>query len=169
MTGNYSVFFFNVGIHYSLVLNFTTYRRLIQSLITLLKLDSLGSKALQIWRSSTAIEREHLKKLYAGDNLTKWRFHTSPVVFLFFIHQMLLKVGWALKFPLNIGHFLPSLYWKGKRFKKIAQNIRITFILAYVWGYANWTSVQLKVHRFVTPSSGFRITVLLFIYLFCRE
>ncbi|CAH3194372.1 unnamed protein product [Porites evermanni] len=83
MTGNHSVFFFNVGIHYSLVLNFTTYRRLIQSLITLLKRDSLGSKALQIWRSSTAIEREHLKKLYAGDNLTKWRFHTSPRVQLF--------------------------------------------------------------------------------------
>lgn len=91
MTGNHSVFFFNVGIHYSLVLNFTTYRRLIQSLITLLKRDNLGSKALQIWRSSTAIEREHLKKLYAGDNLTKWRFHTSPVIPFFYSQSALKK------------------------------------------------------------------------------
>lgn len=108
MTGNHSVFFFNVGIHYSLVLNFTTYRRLIQSLITLLKRDSLGSKALQIWRSSTAIEREHLKKLYAGDNLTKWRFHTSPVVSIFSFTKCFKKVGWEFKFPLNIGHFRSS-------------------------------------------------------------
>ena len=83
MSGDHNVFLFNVGIHYSLVLNFNTYRRLIDNVVTMLKQETgdkgLGSKALLIWRSSTAIEREQLKKLYAGDNLTKWRFLTSPV------------------------------------------------------------------------------------------
>ncbi|KAL9979520.1 hypothetical protein ACROYT_G017195 [Oculina patagonica] len=90
MSGKESVFLFNVGIHYSLVLNFTTYKRLIGSVITMLTRRTgakfkreLGSQALRIWRSSTFIEREHLKKMYTGDNLTKWRFHTSPRVQLF--------------------------------------------------------------------------------------
>jgi len=86
MAGKQSVFFFNVGIHYSLVLNFTTYQRLIENVIALLKQgtgkesnEALSSQALRIWRSSTAIERENLWKVLTGDNLTKWRFHTSPV------------------------------------------------------------------------------------------
>jgi len=86
MVGKQSVFFFNVGIHYSLVLNFTTYQRLIENVITLLKQgtgkesnEALSSQALRIWRSSTAIERENLWKVLTGDNLTKGRFHTSPV------------------------------------------------------------------------------------------
>ena len=87
MAGKQSVFFFNVGIHYSLVLNFTTYQRLIENVIALLRQGTgkksnktLSSQALLIWRSSTAIEREKLRKSYPDDdNLTKGRFHTSPV------------------------------------------------------------------------------------------
>ena len=87
MARKQSVFFFNVGIHYSLVLNFTTYQRLIENVIALLSQGTgkksnmtLSSQALRIWRSSTAIEREKLRKAYPDDdNLTKGRFHTSPV------------------------------------------------------------------------------------------
>ena len=87
MMGKQSVLLFNVGIHYSLVLNFTAYRRLIENVVTMLTQGTSGeandktpsSQALLIWRSSTAVEREDLRKLYSGDNLTKWRFHSSPV------------------------------------------------------------------------------------------
>ena len=87
MKGNRSVFFFNIGIHYSMSLNLTTYQRLIDSVIKMLKQDSgtgddnkaRRSETLSIWRSSTAIEAENFGKTFWGENLTEWRFHNNPV------------------------------------------------------------------------------------------
>ena len=68
MRGNQSVFFFNVGIHYSLSLNFTAYQMLIDSIIKILRRDTdtenegaLKSRAPFIWRSNAAVEAKVLK------------------------------------------------------------------------------------------------------------
>ena len=87
MKGNRSVFFFNIGIHYSMSLNLTTYQRLIDNVIKMLKQGSgtedenrtQSSETLSIWRSSTAIEAENFGKTFWGENLTEWRFHNNPV------------------------------------------------------------------------------------------
>ena len=88
MRGQNSLFLFNIGIHYSISLNLTTYQKLISSVIATIKQGGTGDKddetalssqAMSVWRGSTAIEREYAGKYYGGDNLTDWRFHTSPV------------------------------------------------------------------------------------------
>ena len=87
MTGNQSVFFFNVGIHYSLSLNFTAYQMLIDSIIEILRRDTgtenesaLSSRALSIWRSNAAIEAERFKDCFPQVNYTAWRFFTNQVI-----------------------------------------------------------------------------------------
>ena len=73
-----SVFVFNLGVHYSISLNFTTYRDLVDSVIILLKRNvdvQNNNKPIVIWKTTTSIEKEktHPK------NLTHWRFHTHQV------------------------------------------------------------------------------------------
>ena len=87
MTGNQSVFFFNVGIHYSLSLNFTAYQMLIDSIIEILRRDTgtenegaLSSRALSIWRSNAAVEVERFKDCFPQANYTEWRFFTNQVI-----------------------------------------------------------------------------------------
>lgn len=87
MTGNQSVFFFNVGIHYSLSLNFTAYQMLIDSIIEILRRDTgtenegaLSSRALHIWRSNAAVEAERFKDCFPQVNYTEWRFFTNQVI-----------------------------------------------------------------------------------------
>ena len=70
MTGNQSVFFFNVGIHYSLSLNFTAYQMLIDRIIDILRRstgneneNALSNRALSIWWNNAAIARSVLKTL----------------------------------------------------------------------------------------------------------
>ena len=73
-----SVFVFNLGVHYSISLNFTTYRDLVDSVIMLLrrKVDiQNNNKPIVIWKTTTSIEKE---KTYQK-NLTRWRFHTRQV------------------------------------------------------------------------------------------
>ena len=87
MTGNQSVFFFNVGIHYSLSLNFSAYQMLIDSIIEILRRDTgtenegaLSSRALSIWRSNAAVEVERFKDCFPQVNYTEWRFFTNQVI-----------------------------------------------------------------------------------------
>ena len=78
MRGQNSVFVFNLGVHYSMSLNFTTYRDLVDSVIILLrrKVDvQNNNKLIVIWKTTTSIEKE---KTYPK-NLTRWRFHTHQV------------------------------------------------------------------------------------------
>ena len=122
MKENRSVFLFNIGIHYSRSLNLTTYQRLIDSVIKMLKQDSgtgdenrtQSSETLSIWRSSTAIEAENFGKTFWGENLTEWRFHNNPVS-----QELPKKVYHKLPF-INPGHmhlFLRSLRGAYKRRK----------------------------------------------------
>ena len=77
MTGNQSVFFFNVGIHYSLSLNFTAYQMLIDSIIKILRRDNdtenegaLKSRTLFIWRSNAAVEAKGFEDFFSQVNYT---------------------------------------------------------------------------------------------------
>ncbi|KAL9978836.1 hypothetical protein ACROYT_G016406 [Oculina patagonica] len=85
MRRDHSVFLFNVGIHYPISLNFTTYQLLIDNIIKILgeetgtedKEKTLTGQALSIWRSTTALEAEHFSKFFPDLNYTEWRFHTN--------------------------------------------------------------------------------------------
>ena len=77
MRGNQSVFFFNVGIHYSLSLNFTAYQMLIDSIIKILRRDNdtenegaLKSRTLFIWRSNAAVEAKGFEDFFSQVNYT---------------------------------------------------------------------------------------------------
>lgn len=79
-----SVFLFNLGVHFSISLNFTTYRRLIDNIVKLLKRKTIekdGDMAIPVWKTTTSIEKENVHKMYAElpRNLTHWRFHTHQV------------------------------------------------------------------------------------------
>ena len=78
-----SVLLLNLGIHFPIGVNFTTYQKLINDLINKLKetrVDSQGNivpkyKAKIIWKTSSAIHKENAKEL----NKTHWRFFTTQV------------------------------------------------------------------------------------------
>lgn len=79
-----SVFLFNLGVHYSVSLNFTTYRHLIDNVVRLIKSKtdhSNGNMAMPIWKTTTSIEKEMCHKMFAElpTNKTHWRFHTHQV------------------------------------------------------------------------------------------
>ena len=72
------MFVFNLGVHYSMSLNFTTYRDLVDSVIMLLRRKvhvQNNNKPIVIWKTTTFIEKE---KIYPK-NLTGWRFDTRQV------------------------------------------------------------------------------------------
>ena len=78
-----SVLLLNLGLHFPISVNFTTYQRLIGDLINTLKETEENSqggrvpkyKAKVIWKSSTAIHKENAKV----KNKTNWRFFTTQV------------------------------------------------------------------------------------------
>ena len=78
-----SALLLNLGIHYPIGVNFTTYQKLIGDLINKLKetrVDSQGNivpkyKAKIIWKTSSAIHKEKAQEL----NKTHWRFFTTQV------------------------------------------------------------------------------------------
>ena len=78
-----SVLLLNLGLHFPIGVNFTTYQRLIRDLITRLKeskVDSQGKlvpkyKAKVIWKTSSAIHKENA----LIQNKTNWRFFTTQV------------------------------------------------------------------------------------------
>ena len=79
-----SVLLLNLGIHFPISVNFTTYQRLIGDLINTLKETKDNSqgrrvpkyKAKIIWKSSTAIHKENANV----KNKTSWRFFTTQVI-----------------------------------------------------------------------------------------
>ena len=79
-----SVFLFNLGVHFSVSLNFTTYRHLIDNIVKLVKrktFEKNENTAIPIWKTTTSIEKENVHKMYAElpRNITHWRFHTHQV------------------------------------------------------------------------------------------
>ena len=79
-----SVFLFNLGVHYPISLNFTTYKDLIDNVVKLIKTkitNRNGNMAVPIWKTTTSIEKEKTHKMYAElpRNVTHWRFHTHQV------------------------------------------------------------------------------------------
>lgn len=83
-----SVFLFNLGVHFYISLNFTTYRRLVDNIVKLLKRKTIekdGDMAIPIWKTTTSIEKENVHKMYVElpRNLTHWRFHTHQRLELF--------------------------------------------------------------------------------------
>ena len=78
-----SVLLLNLGLHFPISVNFTTYQRLIDDLINTMKETKVNSqgrrvpkyKAKVIWKSSTAIHKENAKV----KNKTNWRFFTTQV------------------------------------------------------------------------------------------
>lgn len=78
-----SVLLLNLGLHFPIGINFTTYRELIDDLVRILKeteVDSRGIraplyKAKVIWKTSTAIHKENAP----SKNTTNWRFFTTQV------------------------------------------------------------------------------------------
>ena len=76
MKGPQSLFVLNLGIHYTLTINFTTYQRLIDDVIEIL-LDrelGLGSRAKVVWKTTTSTDTERHKV-----HRTKERFYTGQV------------------------------------------------------------------------------------------
>ena len=75
-----STLVFNLGIHYSLGLNFSQYQDLLTQVISLLKETGpdgqLKYRLDIIWRGTTMIEREMLPP---KNSLTLFRFHTNQV------------------------------------------------------------------------------------------
>ena len=79
-----SVLLLNLGLHFPVSVNFTTYQRLIGDLINTLtetRVNSQGRrvpkyKAKVIWKSSTAIHKENAEV----KNKTNWRFFTTQVI-----------------------------------------------------------------------------------------
>ena len=82
-----SVLLFNMGIHYSLVLNFTQYQTLVSSMVRLLTETTADGvtpkyKAHVIWRGTTLIEREKLSREpwpAVEIDAPLFRFHTNQV------------------------------------------------------------------------------------------
>ena len=76
MRSQNSVFLFNIGVHYAMSINFTTYKDLIDSAVKLIKsrVDAGNQNVpIVIWKTTTSIEKE---KTYLKPH---WRFHTHQV------------------------------------------------------------------------------------------
>ena len=75
-----STFLINLGIHYTLSINFTTYQKLIDEVLVILRnRKELGSNAKIVWKTITTIRKELEKP--NGNSMT-WRFISEPVVFM---------------------------------------------------------------------------------------
>jgi len=83
-----SVFLFNLGVHYSISLNFTTYKDVIDNVVELVKSKIAygnGNTAVPVWKTTTSIEKEKTNKMHSDlpRNKTDWRFHTHQRLELF--------------------------------------------------------------------------------------
>ena len=77
MKGRHSTLLINLGIHYALSMNFTTYQKLIDDVLVILRnRRELGSAANIVWKTTTAIRKE--KEMQRG-NMMIWRFITEQV------------------------------------------------------------------------------------------
>ena len=86
MTTADSLLVLNLGLHFPIGINFTTYQSLITDVIRLLKSreKELGSKARVIWKTISAIQKEIVKK---PRNETFWRFLTDQVNYYHYFQQ----------------------------------------------------------------------------------
>ena len=86
MTTADSLLVLNLGLHFPIGINFTTYQSLITDVIRLLKNreKELGSKARVIWKTISAIQKEIVKK---PRNETFWRFLTDQVNYYHYFQQ----------------------------------------------------------------------------------
>ncbi|XP_032237158.1 uncharacterized protein LOC5511899 isoform X2 [Nematostella vectensis] len=78
MKDSSSLMVLNIGLHYSMAINFTTYQSLIDELAEYLQ-EIKGKRARVVWKSTTMIHKE--KAVFA--NRTMWRFFTDHRVRLF--------------------------------------------------------------------------------------
>ena len=81
MRGQNSVFEFNLGVHYSMSLNFTTYRDLVDSVIIPLKRNvdvQNNNKPIVIWKTTTSIEKEKTCLLYTSPSPRDQRGSRMP-------------------------------------------------------------------------------------------
>ncbi|XP_031549963.1 uncharacterized protein LOC116287422 [Actinia tenebrosa] len=107
-----SVFIFNLGIHYSLGLNFSQYQDLLNRVIKLLKEPAYRMDI--VWRGTTMIEREKLnwKKKYEHPlNHTLFRFHNNQRIQLF--HAYATQVMCQANFKVIDMYPLSSAYPRG--------------------------------------------------------
>ena len=109
MRGNQSVFLFNVGIHYPLTLNFTTYKLLIDSIVEMLREETgtehegaLSNQALSIWRSNVAVEAERFAKFFPQLNYTEWRFYTNQVIHVCCLENYCHRYRYRYRFVIDI-------------------------------------------------------------------
>ena len=83
MKDHSSTFLINLGIHYTLSINFTTYQKLIDEVLVILRnRKELGSNAKIVWKTITSIRKEFEK---SNSNLMTWRFVSEPVSNLSFV------------------------------------------------------------------------------------
>ena len=75
--GKENVFMLNFGLHYVRSVNFTTFKKLVDDVIVVLKnrTKELKTNATFVWKTTTAIRQER-------EHNTAWRFYTQQVKFL---------------------------------------------------------------------------------------
>ena len=78
MKSQHSLLVLNLGLHYPTNTNFTTFQKLIDDVIVMLRdrEKRLGSNAAVIWKTTTSIRKENMTP---PRNNTAWRFLTEPV------------------------------------------------------------------------------------------
>ena len=94
-----STFLINLGIHYTLGINFTTYQKLIDEVLVILcNRKELGSNAKIVWKTITTMRKELEKP---NGNSMMWRFVSEPVSNLSSVPQNRGKRGWELTIRVN--------------------------------------------------------------------
>ena len=78
MKSPHSLLVLNLGLHYPSNLNFTTFQKLMDDVIVMLRdrEKGLGSNARVVWKTTTSIRKENENP---PRNDTVWRFFTEPV------------------------------------------------------------------------------------------
>ena len=73
-----SLLLLNLGLHYPVSINFTSFQKLIDDVIVTLRNreEGQGGRARVIWKTTTSIRKE---RKTPPRNLTNWRFFTEPV------------------------------------------------------------------------------------------
>ena len=138
MRGNQSVFLFNVGIHYPLTLNFTTYKLLIDSIVEMLREETgtehegaLSNQALSIWRSNVAVEAERFAKFFPQLNYTEWRFYTNQVIHVCYLENYQYKY-------INIVIVMLSLPFRYRYRYRYRHRHRHRYRYRYCYCYLFW-------------------------------
>ncbi|XP_028409614.1 uncharacterized protein LOC114532328 isoform X2 [Dendronephthya gigantea] len=112
MKDPHSLLLLNLGLHYPISLNFTTFQKLIDDVIQVLIMreKGLGSHARVVWKTTTSIRKENTKP---PRNATGWRFFTEERIRLFDAYAMsaMCKAGIEVLdvFPLTASYLKGTL------------------------------------------------------------